>query len=229
PARRGRVASGPEEVTDSAVSTRAVIVSAKGAARWQAGHPWIYRTDIYDEPRDAPGIVTVTDRRGRHLGQALYSPTSEIRLRLLTTGREAIDATWWADRIAAAVQRRAGIPATAYCVVHGEADGLPSLVVDRYGPYTVAHVASAAPAPGRAPPAGGGGWAPPRVAWGRGRGMAALTKSRTPPCGGATHLDYCATRSHAKRRSAPSGRDPRRSPRRNRACPGRSPATRRST
>ena len=130
-------------MTDSAVSTRAVIVSAKGAARWQAGHPWIYRTDIYDEPRDASGIVTVTDRRGRHLGQALYSPTSEIRLRLLTRGREAIDATWWADRIAAAVRRRAGIPATAYRVVHGEGDGLPSLVVDRYGPYVVAQLLSA--------------------------------------------------------------------------------------
>jgi len=130
-------------VTDSAVTTRAVIVSAKGAARWQAGHPWIYRTDIYDEPRDASGIVTVTDRRGRHLGQALYSPTSEIRLRLLTRGREAIDATWWADRIAAAVRRRAGIPATAYRVVHGEGDGLPSLVVDRYGPYVVAQLLSA--------------------------------------------------------------------------------------
>src|SRR3989475_13270160 len=75
-----------------AIGSATVIVSAKGAARWQAGHPWIYRTDIYDEPRDASGIVTVTDRRGRHLGQALYSPTSEIRLRLLTRGREAIDA-----------------------------------------------------------------------------------------------------------------------------------------
>jgi len=130
-------------VTPSAVTTRTVIVSAKGAARWQAGHPWIYRTDIYDEPRDAPGVVTVTDRRGRLLGQALYSPTSEIRLRLLTTGREAIDATWWADRITAAARRRAGIPATAYRVVHGEGDGLPALVVDRYGPYVVAQLLSA--------------------------------------------------------------------------------------
>jgi len=130
-------------VTDSSVLTRAVIVSAKGAARWEAGHPWIYRTDVYDEPRGTPGVVTVTDRRGRHLGQALYSPTSEIRLRLLTPKRETIDATWWADRIAAAARRRAGIPATAYRVVHGEGDGLPSLVVDRYGPYIVAQLLSA--------------------------------------------------------------------------------------
>jgi 23S rRNA (cytosine1962-C5)-methyltransferase len=130
-------------VTESSVITRAVIVSAKGAARWEAGHPWIYRTDVYDEPRGTPGVVTVTDRRGRHLGQALYSPTSEIRLRLLTPKRETIDATWWADRIAAAARRRAGIPATAYRVVHGEGDGLPSLVVDRYGPYVVAQLLSA--------------------------------------------------------------------------------------
>ncbi len=130
-------------MTDSSVTTRPVIVSAKGAARWQAGHPWIYRSDVYDEPRDAPGVVPVTDRRGRHLGQALYSPTSEIRLRLLTATRDPIDATWWADRIAAAARRRKDIPATAYRVVHGEGDGLPSLVVDRYGPYVVAQLLSA--------------------------------------------------------------------------------------
>src|SRR2546430_8749071 len=91
---------------------RTVVVSAKGAARWQAGHPWIYRTDVYDEPRDVAGVVAVTDRRGRHLGQALYSPRSEIRLRLLAPGLESIDATWWADRIAAAAGRRTAIPAT---------------------------------------------------------------------------------------------------------------------
>lgn len=128
---------------DRAAGARAVIVSARGAARWQAGHPWIYRTDIYDEPGDAPGIVAVTERRGRHLGQALYSPASEIRLRLLTRGREPIDAAWWTQRIRASAARRGGIPATAYRVVHAEGDGLPSLVIDRYGPYVVAQLFSA--------------------------------------------------------------------------------------
>jgi 23S rRNA (cytosine1962-C5)-methyltransferase len=124
-------------------AVRTVIVSAKGAARWQAGHPWIYRTDLYDEPGDTPGIVAVTDRRGRHLGQALYSPKSEIRLRLLTRGREPVDAAWWQRSIASAAARRAGLAATAYRVVHAEGDGLPSLVVDRYGPYVVAQLLSA--------------------------------------------------------------------------------------
>ena len=127
----------------AALRPRTIIVAAKGAARWQAGHPWIYRTDVYDEPGDTPGIVAVTDRRGRHLGQALYSPKSEIRLRLLTRGREAIDAAWWGERIAAAAARRAELAATAFRVVHAEGDRLPSLVVDRYGPYVVAQLLSA--------------------------------------------------------------------------------------
>lgn len=126
-------------------ATPLVVVSARGAARWRAGHPWIYRTDTYREPRGSslPGIVTVVDRRDRFLGQALYSPKSEIRLRLLSPRQEAIDAAWWSSQIAAAAGRRAQIPATAYRVVHAEADGLPSLVVDRYGPFVVVQLLSA--------------------------------------------------------------------------------------
>jgi 23S rRNA (cytosine1962-C5)-methyltransferase len=119
------------------------VVSAKGAARWAAGHPWIYRSDVLDAPRGEPGIVRVGDRRGAFLGQALYSPRSEIRLRLLTTEDTPIDVAWWAGRIGAAAGRRAGIDATAWRVVHAEGDGLPSLVIDRYGPYVVAQLLSA--------------------------------------------------------------------------------------
>ena len=124
--------------TDKAIAT----VSAKGAARWAAGHPWIYRSDVVVAPRGA-GIVRVHDRRGAPLGQALYSPRSEIRLRLLTADDESIDAAWWRFRIAACAARREGISATAYRVVHAEGDGLPSLVVDRYGPFVVAQLLSA--------------------------------------------------------------------------------------
>ena len=127
----------------AAASGRVVVVSAKGAARWAAGHPWIYRSDVYAEPREGPGLVTVTDRKGRTFGQALYSPKSEIRLRLLTRGSERVDSAWWSARIAAAAARRGAVPATAYRVVHAEGDGLPSLVVDRYGPYVVAQLLSA--------------------------------------------------------------------------------------
>ena len=119
------------------------VVSAKGAARWAAGHPWIYASDLLEAPHGAAGVVRVTNRRGGFLGQALYSPRSEIRLRHLVTDGTRIDRDWWGARIAAAAARRDGIPATAFRVVHAEGDGLPSLVVDRYGPYVVAQLLSA--------------------------------------------------------------------------------------
>jgi 23S rRNA (cytosine1962-C5)-methyltransferase len=119
------------------------VITAKGVERWKQGHPWIYRSDVAEEPGKEPGIVRVTDRRARFLGQALYSPKSEIRLRLLTRDEEPVDAAWWGARIAAAAQRRAGIEASAWRAVHAEADGLPSLVVDKYGPWVVAQLLSA--------------------------------------------------------------------------------------
>ena len=120
-----------------------VKVTARGAERWKQGHPWIYRSDVAAEPDRKPGIVPVTDRKGKFLGQALYSPSSEIRLRLLTRGTEPIDATWWTKRIGDAGERRAGISASAWRAVHAEGDGLPSLVIDKYGPYIVAQLLSA--------------------------------------------------------------------------------------
>jgi len=120
-----------------------VKVTARGAERWKQGHPWIYRSDVAEEPDKKPGVVPVTDRKGKFLGQALYSPSSEIRLRLLTRGDESIDAKWWTARIAAAAARRNGIAASAWRVVHAEADGLPSLIIDKYGPWIVAQLLSA--------------------------------------------------------------------------------------
>jgi 23S rRNA (cytosine1962-C5)-methyltransferase len=122
----------------------AITVSARGALRWRRGHPWIYRSDVVTGG-GAPGIVTVRDARGCFLGRALWSPASEIRLRLLTREDRPVDAAWWADHLAAARARRAALdpPATAFRVVHAEADGLPSLIVDAYGPYVVAQLLSA--------------------------------------------------------------------------------------
>lgn len=117
-------------------------VSARGAERWSRGHPWIFRSDVETSP-DAPGLVAVTDHRGKFLGQALCSPRSEIRLRLLEPTERVVDEAWWRERLSAALARRAGIDATAYRVVHAEGDGLPSLVVDRYDRWLVVQLLSA--------------------------------------------------------------------------------------
>jgi 23S rRNA (cytosine1962-C5)-methyltransferase len=126
------------------MSAESVVVSAKGAARWRDGHPWIYRSDV-EGPTLPAGIVRVEDRRHRFLGQALWSPKSEIRLRLLSRSKAPINAAWWAERIAEADRHRSRVRSTAsaYRVVHGEGDGLPSLIIDRYGEYVVAQLLSA--------------------------------------------------------------------------------------
>ena len=118
------------------------VITAKGAERWRQGHPWIYKADVADAPSE-PGIVRVTDRRARFVGHALCSPRSSIRLRLLTRRDEPIDAAWWTARITTAQARRSAIDATAFRVVHAEADALPSLVIDRYGRFVVAQLLSA--------------------------------------------------------------------------------------
>ncbi len=118
------------------------IVTSRGAERWVRGHPWIFRSDVEAGP-DAPGLVRVADKRGKFLGQALHSPSSEIRLRLLERSDRPVDRAWWEEAIARAAARREGIDATAYRVVHGEGDALPSLVVDRYDRWVVAQLLSA--------------------------------------------------------------------------------------
>ena len=105
-------------------------VSGRGAARWARGHPWIYRSDVAERPSAPAGAVRVLDPRGRLLGSALWSPSSEISLRMLTRDDRPIDAAFWSERIGEAVARRRGIDATAWRAVHGEGDALPSLIVD---------------------------------------------------------------------------------------------------
>jgi 23S rRNA (cytosine1962-C5)-methyltransferase len=120
----------------------AAKVTLRGAERWVRGHPWIYRSEVLAGP-DAPGLIDVRDARGRFIGQALYSPKSEIRLRQLERTDRAVDAEWWVERLVACAGRRTKIDATAYRLVHGEGDEIPSLVVDRYDRWLVVQILSA--------------------------------------------------------------------------------------
>lgn len=126
--------------------TDTAVVSKRAVRRWQQGHPWIYRSDVEQRPDLPAGVIDVHDGRGRALGKALWSPTSEISLRLLDRDPgAAIDAAWWRRRIHDAVARRADIATltTAYRIVHGEADGCPSFTCDRYDRWLVVQFMSA--------------------------------------------------------------------------------------
>jgi 23S rRNA (cytosine1962-C5)-methyltransferase len=131
--------------------TDVAIVSAKGARRWQMGHPWIFRSDVSTRPDAPAGVVRVDDHRGKGIGVALWSPTSEISLRLLERDpRRPIDRDWWRTRLGDAIARRAplgsgegGARTNAYRLVHGEGDGCPSLICDRYDRWLVVQLMSA--------------------------------------------------------------------------------------
>ncbi|HEX6133231.1 MAG TPA: class I SAM-dependent rRNA methyltransferase [Longimicrobiales bacterium] len=121
-------------------------MNRRGAARWRdAGHPWIYRSDVVVAPQAGPGAVRVVDESRAQVGTALWSPSSQIALRFLDRGDVEPDGCFWHDRVAAAVAYRGSIApqATAYRLVHAEADGLPSLIVDRYGEHLVVQLLSA--------------------------------------------------------------------------------------
>ena len=126
------------------------VISARGAARAARGHPWIYRSDVLRRPEGGPGAARVLSERGAFLGVALWSPASTISLRFLTAEDRPPDEAFWRERIGAAVAYRQGLGlgadadhTNAWRVVHGEGDGLPSLVVDRYAGVLVVQLLSA--------------------------------------------------------------------------------------
>ncbi len=122
-----------------------VTISARGEERLRSGHPWIYRADVKDVSA-GPGdrVVVRSLRGGRPLGSAFYSDRSQIALRMLTRGDTPADEALIRKRIedAIAFRRSLAIDATAYRLVHGEADLLPSIVVDRYGDCLVVQTLS---------------------------------------------------------------------------------------
>lgn len=122
------------------MSTPVVRISHKGASRIQSGHPWVFSSDVEDRGDAAAGdVVRVAGPGGRALGVAHYSSTSQISLRLLSARQEPIDRAFFLRRLKAAdaLRRRVVSASNAWRVAHAEADGLPGLIVDRYGDYLV--------------------------------------------------------------------------------------------
>jgi 23S rRNA (cytosine1962-C5)-methyltransferase len=111
------------------------LVSSRAVARLQSGHVWIYRSDVLSTEAVAPGaIVSVADERGRFLGSALYSSSSQIALRMIASGPVPDFTALLRVRVRAAIAYRERFVhnTDAYRVVFSEADFLPGLIVDRY-------------------------------------------------------------------------------------------------
>jgi 23S rRNA (cytosine1962-C5)-methyltransferase len=109
-------------------------------------HPWVFEGSVAGGRADPGETVRVEGEDGRFLAWAAYSPQSSIRLRAWSfDASERIDAAFLARRIVAAVAIRARLPIASDGIrlIHGEADGLPGLVVDRYGGLLSAQFLSA--------------------------------------------------------------------------------------
>jgi 23S rRNA (cytosine1962-C5)-methyltransferase len=119
-----------------------VRVNRKAADRVSSGHPWIYSSDLTDRGEAQAGdAVRVIDPRGAFLGTAHYSSTSQIALRLLSRAAEPaagpIDKSFFLRRLTEAIRLRERVvrDSNACRLVFSEADLLPGLIADRYGPY----------------------------------------------------------------------------------------------
>src|SRR5215212_7723353 len=128
------------KVTEATI--KAATLTKREAARVRAGHPWVYRSDVAEAVGDAGDVVRIVYRNGRFLGRAFYNPKSQITLRVATREDEEIDEAWLRNRLetARAYRDSLTIDASAYRLLHAEADGIPGLVVDRYGDHLVLQV-----------------------------------------------------------------------------------------
>ena len=112
-----------------------VKISPRGATRLKTGHVWVYRSDILSADTIPPGsLVRVTDQRGKPIGTALYSSTSQIAIRMISPDPVADFPALLRERIAAAIAYREPLVRNtdAYRLIFSEADFLPGLIVDRY-------------------------------------------------------------------------------------------------
>ena len=111
------------------------IISGKAVDRLQAGHLWVYRSDVISCDAPPGAIVSLVDERKRFWGKAFYSSSSMISLRLLSSEDRKIDRTFWIDRLERAMHLRQKVVSgtEVYRLVNAEGDGLPSIIVDRYG------------------------------------------------------------------------------------------------
>src|SRR5947209_8536967 len=113
-------------------------VSSRAASRLRAGHVWVYASDVMEKASAEPGaLVQVVDPKGKLLGTAIYSSSSQITLRLISRDLMSSETALLqlvSTRLKEAVECRNRVvrDSNAYRVVFSEADQLPGLIVDRY-------------------------------------------------------------------------------------------------
>ena len=115
--------------------TPTVVISRRGAERLKNAHVWVYRSDIVSANEVLPGsLVNVADERGKFLGTALYSSSSQIAVRMISSEPISDLPALLRQRVQQSIQYRERVvrDTNAYRVIFSEGDFLPGLIVDRY-------------------------------------------------------------------------------------------------
>src|ERR1017187_9054581 len=116
----------------------------------RGGHPWLFADSIHELNRagESGELAVIYDRKDKFLAVGLFDPDSPIRVRILHAGKpQTIDAAWWQARLAQALARRRDLfdaQTTGHRLIHGESDGWPGLVLDRYDTTLVLKLYTAA-------------------------------------------------------------------------------------
>ena len=126
----------------------AVTVTRKQENRIKEGHPWVYAEEITAQPEavENGSLVDVTGAKGNYLGTGFWSQLSQIRIRILdNNANETFSDAFFARRVRYALSYRRDVMGDQFSacrLIHGEADGLPGLTVDRYNDILVSEVLS---------------------------------------------------------------------------------------
>jgi 23S rRNA (cytosine1962-C5)-methyltransferase len=125
-------------------------ITAAAETILRGGHPWLFAGSIQAQNRAGltGELGVIYDRRNRFLAVGLFDPDSPLRVRILHTGKPvALDDSWWRERLRASLDRRSGLfdaRTNGYRWIHGESDGWPGLVLDRYDSALVVKLYTAA-------------------------------------------------------------------------------------
>jgi 23S rRNA (cytosine1962-C5)-methyltransferase len=125
-------------------------ITAAAETILRGGHPWLFADSIHEFNRagQVGELAVIYDRKDKFLAVGLFDPDSPIRVRILHAGKpQTIDAAWWKTRLEKSVAVRRDFfdaQTTGYRLIHGESDGWPGLVLDKYDATLVLKIYSAA-------------------------------------------------------------------------------------
>ena len=134
----------------SAATRLRLRITAAAETIVRSGHPWLFADSIHELNRagESGELAVIYDRKDKFLAVGLFDPDSPIRVRILHAGKpQTIDAAWWQSRLEQALARRRDLfdaQTTGYRLIHGESDGWPGFVLDRYDTTLVLKLYTAA-------------------------------------------------------------------------------------